>query len=668
MRVPRIALRRAARWCTLAALAAIPVVACSAKQEPAKGEIIVSFQTDMSVPENVDSIRVQVLQNGIARYNVLHSVGPSPELVPLPATLAIIAGETNAPVVIRVIGFSKGAARVLRSATVTVPTARIAHLPMPLAWLCWDSALVENKPPVGSDLPEDFTDFCGDGQTCIAGECVDQQVDANTLSSYEAKLVFGGAPGPGSGGLCADVLGCFDQGAEVPVQASPPSGPVTQCTIQLPPGASAENLNVGLVLPKSTGKGICGPGHCIVALDNDPILGWEIAGNEVMLPPNVCTRLNETDPAKRVDAVAVTVACPSKTAAIPICGPWSSVSGTLPTDGGAPQKLDGGTETDSGADASLDGGTDASGDASPPDGSSDAAILPSSSQIGLACTTDSECDGGKLVCVKQAGGLASGAVGPAGGVCSWPCTVAADNCGKIETGAVCRELTPGQGYCVEGCDPSKSFFDPDAGATVPQCSGRLDMACTTGGNGPGCVPRCANDNACTQGGASAGAQKYCHLLTGLCHSAQEAAGNVGAACSGGEAGTCTSSNCQSFPDGDAGTADTCTAECILQDSVLGGLTCGWDGAPQTIPNSACVWPANKNATLPGSAGQCLRLCGCSAVQYSCEDNPGFVCVDFQSATWLDAGYRAFLAATGAEGFCAPPVGPNGESVTWGLGC
>jgi len=649
-----------------------PIVACSGKSEPAKGELIVAFQTDMQVPEGISGIRVQVLQNGIYRFNVLYTVGP--DGVKLPATLAVVAGEQNSPVTIQVVAYSDPAgkqAKVLRKATLTVPTSRVALLHMPIQWLCWDSTM-SLKPGADPEQPE-YDGMCADDETCIAGACQTKEIDASSLPSYTSDLVFGGAP-LGKGGQCIDVQACFQKGVQVTPHNNSTDGKVTKCWLDLPPGATKDNLNVGLVLPPQNTKGVCDANdqNCIVTVENDPSLGFKVEGNEVILPNNVCERLGSTDDQTRVDAIAVTTACTSKTSQFPTCGPWSAVSVKLDDDGGTLDGSIGNDASDADTDASLDGGTDASSDA-------DAAVIPQSQAVGMGCNADADCP--NLKCVRQTGTLGTGSLGPAGGLCSWPCSVTNDICGKVKSGSVCQELAPGEGYCVEGCDPSKPFYDTDAGAA--QCSGRLDMACkqASNGSGPGCMPRCSNDAACLQGlGGDGGVQSYCHLLDGMCHSTPESASNVGTACGTGDAGTgdagtgdagtCSASTCQSYDDGTGGKIESCSAECVLQDSALGGISCGWDGISN--PKTICGWPADKTATLPGSAGQCMELCGCGGVQYFCENNPGFVCVDWASATWLDPGYLSFIQSSlpsfYADGFCAPPVGPNGETVTSGGGC
>src|SRR5262245_34651458 len=108
---------------------------CDDKPKP-PGQLVVSIETDMALPDQVDTIRVQVLVHGQALLDVPYEVGDGPDAQGIPATLTLLAGkDPTQPVTIRVQGIKGGIARTLREAVTTVPQNRSAHLRMPVQWL-----------------------------------------------------------------------------------------------------------------------------------------------------------------------------------------------------------------------------------------------------------------------------------------------------------------------------------------------------------------------------------------------------------------------------------------------------------------------------------------------------------------------------------------------------
>src|SRR5205085_2877762 len=107
------------------------VIACSTKVTPPPGQIVLAVQTDMSLPKDIDRIRIQVLIYGRPQYDQEFEAGPGG--VKIPATLSIVAGkDPTAPVTIRVIARQGAKSRVLREAITTVPPDRAAVLKMPV--------------------------------------------------------------------------------------------------------------------------------------------------------------------------------------------------------------------------------------------------------------------------------------------------------------------------------------------------------------------------------------------------------------------------------------------------------------------------------------------------------------------------------------------------------
>ena len=64
-----------------AALAiAIPLaVACSSSDSKPAGGLMLAFQTDLSLPKDVNSVKVVVTQNGVLKFSNEYKVGPHPD-------------------------------------------------------------------------------------------------------------------------------------------------------------------------------------------------------------------------------------------------------------------------------------------------------------------------------------------------------------------------------------------------------------------------------------------------------------------------------------------------------------------------------------------------------------------------------------------------------------
>jgi hypothetical protein len=315
------------------------------KQEPKRGELVLFIQTDLSVPKDVSSVRVEVVENGRVQFAQSYSLGPAP-LLQMPATLSIVAGEDPAdPVSIRILArqgrvggdADGGVPRVLREIVTTVPPDRSALLPITLQWLCADekSLVVEDG---------EVSTACGEGETCVAGTCQEQAVDSSTLPDLDVRVTDGTAPDSG----CFDVLTC--QG-DAPLAAVD----VGSCTVPAPSG-DRKSWNFALRLPLGSG-GTCNQSHCYVPL-NEGADGWRAgADGEVLLPESVCE--GETPL-----AVAVSTGCPTKTSLMPVCGAATRFQTPAP---GTPTSAPGEMSGEGGAGAGGGGGGGAGGDATEPE-------------------------------------------------------------------------------------------------------------------------------------------------------------------------------------------------------------------------------------------------------------------------------------------------------------
>ncbi len=280
---------------------------------------MLSLQTDLALPKDVSRIRIQVLRgDGAVRFDATYNVGDGPGDSKIPATLGIVADEDGETVEVRVIGFRGSEARTLNKVITSIPESRIALLRMPIQWLC-DGEVTE--------LDEDtYESTCervdGVEHSCVAGTCVPVDVEPESLPEYAPGAVFGGGNGQQGNGKCFPTQDCMD--AEKGFDVTPDMG---DCSVEVP-AKDDEPINVA-VKTGMTGGGVCKGDDCLVPLDKDDHFGWKEAPKtasgmrKVELPPAVCERIKDG----RAMGVRASRACDTKTADIPTCGPWSSVSG-----------------------------------------------------------------------------------------------------------------------------------------------------------------------------------------------------------------------------------------------------------------------------------------------------------------------------------------------------
>jgi hypothetical protein len=398
---PISSLRRITSSAFVTCVAATTIAAASSGcsgDKVTQGELILAVQTDMSLPKDVDEVRIEVTSFGNVVFKNRYPVGAGG--LRIPATLGILPGaNARALVTIRVIAIQRGKPRMLREVVTTVPSARLATLRLPIQWLSDGSAKVQGDPtatdggtsfrslhPAAGEIGDEIiVSTCPPEQTNIAGECVDWNVDSDTLPDYSAEDVFGGGKEDGTGGACFDTLGCMQDAVTVHPDGS--------CTI-VPPAAQPGLVNVALRLPLG-GDGICDDANCYIPLDSAAGSGWvgtsdgsgtpgsvdkpptteadgstgttldaspqlppdggritrihEQAGDtdgglvasgpitSIKLPGVICRKLTAGLDAQ----VVVSTRCATKLPSNPTCGPWSSVTGT------------GGTPPSNGADGGV---------------------------------------------------------------------------------------------------------------------------------------------------------------------------------------------------------------------------------------------------------------------------------------------------------------------------
>ncbi|MGK4005724.1 hypothetical protein WMF31_24060 [Sorangium sp. So ce1036] len=290
------------------ALAAL-ALACGGCSPP--DEIVVAVPTDLKLPEDIDTLQIQVFEGSTSRFSAAYErLGAPDAAARLPLTLGFYSttggGDSIRIQVAGRAGGARGAVRILREAVTKIPQDRVALLTMPLYFLCDGSGRDDGNGGVVNRV-------CGEGQTCVAGRCAPSAVDASALPDYSAKAVYGGGSGFG-GGDCFDVTACFDGAAPAGVDAA-------ACSIE----ADGEP-NVAL---RTEGDGICGDDGCLVALDAGSPDGFQTEDGRVRLPPAVCDQL-ASGKVTGVVTAPVTAECPQKSVGLPTCGPWSASGSEAP--------------------------------------------------------------------------------------------------------------------------------------------------------------------------------------------------------------------------------------------------------------------------------------------------------------------------------------------------
>ncbi|WP_438036252.1 hypothetical protein [Sorangium sp. So ce204] len=333
--------KRAKRTRSVPAAALLALAAAAAAGSACggeKGQLMVVFQTDMSLPKDIDTVRIEATLDGSVVYDETFERLGTDGSIRLPATLGFLTpDDPSQSLRVRVIASrgGKDGVRLLREVLTTVPEGRTATLHMPIQFLCDGSAEVE-RDEQGNALRDAegnvlVKNSCPEGQSCVAGSCVPREVDSRALPDYEAVAVFGGGAGDGDG-ICFDTLKCFAGAASAPVDLEAFAADGTVCRAAAPSG----DVNVALL---TQGGGICGESACFVPLDAESDAGFRVEeGNVLRLPVEVCRRAQSGKLAGLAIAAAGEGQCRRKGTDLPTCGPWSALMGgesTVP-DASAP--------------------------------------------------------------------------------------------------------------------------------------------------------------------------------------------------------------------------------------------------------------------------------------------------------------------------------------------
>lgn len=295
---------------------------------------MLAVQTDMKAPGDVNEVTLAISVDGKVSHVFTSEVAPNGDVY-FPATVAITEPENaDAIVRIRVLASRFGEVRVLREAITKVPKGgRVALLRMPLRFADFGtsgSGTVPTAVPAGAtdggvaiaaegltgDAWDPFvnvSNLCGSDKTSDNGECIDANIDSETLPPFVESEVFGGGDRSGANATCFDVAGCFADSVSLT-----PIDPVA-CTFAKPQGLA--EINVAVAAP-GVGEPIEGSDIGLVPLDPGKG-GFTDDGNVITIPKVFCRTPDPTKPSPKlkVTGVFASAKCAPKTENATLCGP-----------------------------------------------------------------------------------------------------------------------------------------------------------------------------------------------------------------------------------------------------------------------------------------------------------------------------------------------------------
>jgi hypothetical protein len=332
----RAALGRAA---ALGALAACAVAwsGCEAKKQT---EYVAGISTQVQVPRDLKSIRIDVSVGGVVQFcrgyrvydgkvQLPRSLGQFPSQgTPGPDPITVtVSGFTedfsettgnsvfdNCTAVAPKVGDPSQGTRILRRSRQPYVADSILFLPMPLKYSCFDFKGCEDET-----------------KTCKAGRCVDAKIDETKLPVFTEDLV------DGTGGGCFPAGQCFAAAAPAPIvdandctyavpNAPPSSPPQAEGAPPNPFPKSGEGVNVEITYDGGLNREI---------LDKDELEGFFIPDptgkpQQFRLAPGLCDLVKGYGPPDatfpegaptehRITAVRVSGTCRAKSPFQPLC-------------------------------------------------------------------------------------------------------------------------------------------------------------------------------------------------------------------------------------------------------------------------------------------------------------------------------------------------------------
>ena len=118
---------------------------------PSSGALEIVLESDMSIPKDIDHVRLTVRQQGRSLLDVDRDVGPNALL--MPASFEVKSSGDDAPATIQAIAYKSGQPRVERDAVTPIPRTHVGELRRPLNYLCVGTAQSDADGGVSSTCP-----------------------------------------------------------------------------------------------------------------------------------------------------------------------------------------------------------------------------------------------------------------------------------------------------------------------------------------------------------------------------------------------------------------------------------------------------------------------------------------------------------------------------------
>jgi hypothetical protein len=277
----------------------------------------------------------------------------------------------------------------------------------------------------------------------------------------------------------------------------------------------------------------------------------------------------------------------------------------------------------------------------------------STSSLGAACMSDTDCGGGGLTCITASTDSPVFGGGPANGYCASMCTTDAD---CTEQASVCVTGAANMpGLCLLECTLGPQLMFLNDALNPDKCQGRNDLRCgPVGSEGTvkACLPTCGEDTQCPSG-------RVCDPSLKVCVTAATMGAAEGTACDPMASSPTCAGVCVSFTGGNE---TMCSEYCVLG---------GDPNNPADTPNCGgptsgyCLFSPQGNGA--GDYGFCSPACtsqdGCQTPAFWCMPVGGLTGKGVQNGYCLGA-----TACPNGNSDCAMAMGTTCTQTTDGPFC
>src|SRR5689334_9979242 len=116
--------------------------ACGGKTHaPATGGLMIEIDSDLSMPQDLDRVHLEVTQLGRSLLSQDQALGAGHLMVP--AQFQVTAEDHTTPVLVRGLAFKGGVARIERSAVTQIPAPQMGLLRLSFNYLCDGTATAQ---------------------------------------------------------------------------------------------------------------------------------------------------------------------------------------------------------------------------------------------------------------------------------------------------------------------------------------------------------------------------------------------------------------------------------------------------------------------------------------------------------------------------------------------